>query len=195
METSMGNANDDLAQAQALPDGDVIKVLLQQHARIRELFADITTANGEHKKQAFDELRALLAAHETAEEMVLRPVSKKVAGNDIVDAVNAEERAANGVLADLEKMDVDSPEFDRMLADFRQSVDAHAEHEERDEFPQVLSWEDTDERRSMGRKLLAAERIAPTHPHPSTAGKPAAQWAVGPFVSLVDRARDAVSHG
>jgi hypothetical protein len=44
----------------------------------------------------------------------------------------------------------------------------------------------------MGTALKAAEAVAPTHPHPSTAGSPAAQWAVGPIASIVDRARDAV---
>ena len=42
--------------------------------------------------------------------------------------------------------------------------------------------------------VKAAEKTAPTHPHPSTAGSPAAQWAVGPFASLVDRARDAIKN-
>jgi hypothetical protein len=37
-------------------------------------------AEGRRKQQAFDELRILLAAHETAEEMVLRPVSCLDAG-------------------------------------------------------------------------------------------------------------------
>jgi hypothetical protein len=44
----------------------------------------------------------------------------------------------------------------------------------------------------MGTALKAAEAIAPTHPHPSTAGSPAAQWAVGPFASIVDRTKDAL---
>lgn len=189
----MGGASEDLAKAQQLPEGDVIRVLLTQHARIRELFKDVKSSTGEHKQQAFDELRALLAAHETAEEMVLRPVSKQAAGEQVADARNAEEDEANHVLARLEKMDVGSAEFDSLLAQFEQSVDQHAENEENQEFPGVLSNVDEEKRAKMGKALLAAEKIAPTHPHPSTAGSPAAQWAVGPFASLVDRARDAVN--
>jgi hypothetical protein len=44
----------------------------------------------------------------------------------------------------------------------------------------------------MGRQLKAAESIAPTHPHPSAAGSTGAQYAAGPFASLVDRTRDVV---
>ena len=44
----------------------------------------------------------------------------------------------------------------------------------------------------MGAVLRAVEKIAPTHPHPFTAGSPIAQWMVGPWASVIDRARDAI---
>jgi hemerythrin superfamily protein len=188
----MGDAAEDRAQAAELPEGDVVRVLLEQHARIRELFADVKSAEGEHKQHAFDELRALLAVHETAEEMVLRPVTAKTAGQSVVDARNHEEAEANEVLKDLEKLDVGSSDFDQMLADFERAVDDHAEAEESEEFPTVLAECDEDKRRTMGTHLRAAESIAPTHPHPSTAGSTVAQYAVGPIASLVDRTRDAI---
>lgn len=167
--------------------------LLEQHVRIRELFRDVSTAEGEHKQQAFDELRALLGVHETAEEMVLRPVSKRVAGEQVVDARNEEEQEANKVLAELEKMDVSTPDFDAKLAKFERAVSDHAEQEESEEFPHVLSTCDMDERAKMGKRIRAAESVAPTHPHPSSAGSTTAQWTVGPFASLVDRTRDLIS--
>jgi hypothetical protein len=188
----MGNAAEDRAEAAALPEGDAIRVLLEQHARIRELFADVRTAEGEHKQHAFDELRALLAVHETAEEMVLRPVSTDAAGKEVADARNQEEADANVVLAELEKLDVASTDFDARLREFEAAVNEHAEAEEHLEFPAILSSCDEDRRRTMGRAILAAEAIAPTHPHPSTAGSPVAQYAVGPFASLVDRTKDAI---
>jgi len=188
----VGDATEDRAKAAELPEGDVIRVLLQQHARIRELFADVKTADGDHKQHAFDELRALLAVHETAEEMVLRPVTKKTAGDDVADARNKEEAEANEVLAQLEKLDVGGTEFDTRLMEFEKAVDEHAEAEESQEFPAILSQCDDDQRQTMGKHLRAAEGIAPTHPHPSTAGSTTAQYAVGPIASLVDRTRDAI---
>lgn len=172
------------------PQGDVITVLLEQHQRIRELFTHVKNAQGEERQQAYDELRALLAAHETAEEMVLRPVSSKDAGEAVANARNQEEDEATRMLTDLEKADVSSTEFDRAFAELERAVLDHAEHEEEDEFPPVRAREEQDRLVSMGRTLQATEKIAPTHPHPSTAGSPAAQWAVGPFASLVDRARE-----
>ena len=184
-------AQDRLDAAQ-LPEGDVIRILLEQHVRIRELFVDVRSAMGGHKRQAFDELRALLAVHETAEEMILRPATRDTA-KDVADARNSEEDEANHVLAKLEDMDVESADFATMFAEFEQAVDAHAEAEESQEFPIILREKSVEERQKMGTRLLRAEKLAPTHPHPSTAGSTAAQWFVGPFASLVDRAKDAVS--
>ena len=182
------------ARAVDQPQGDMIAILLEQHQRIRELFAHVKGAEGKHKQQAFDELRALLAVHETAEEMVLRPISGRDAGAEVTAALNEEEREATRTLTVLEMMDVSGAEFDQMFAEFERAVLDHASHEERDEFPLVRAREDRDTLMAIGRTLRAVERVAPTHPHPSTAGSPAAQWAVGPFASLVDRTLDAMKN-
>jgi hemerythrin superfamily protein len=176
------------------PQGDMIAILLEQHQRIRDLFTHVKENAGERRQQAFDELRALLAVHETAEEMVLRPISRRDAGTEVTDARNEEEREAARELTVLEMMDVSSAEFDRKFAAFERAVLDHASHEEQDEFPLVRAREDPDTLLALGRTLRAAERVAPTHPHPSTAGSPAAQWAVGPFASLVDRSLDALKN-
>jgi hemerythrin superfamily protein len=189
----MSEATQDRAEAASLPEGDVIRILLEQHARIRELFSALESSPPEQRHDLFDELRALLAVHETGEEMVLRPVSKKAAGKAVADARNHEEDEANHVLAELEKMDTTSQEFLDKLREFQASVDEHAEAEENEEFPQVLEACDAYERRTMGGRLEAVEKMAPTHPHPTAAGSPAAQALTGPFVGMVDRVRDALA--
>jgi hemerythrin superfamily protein len=194
----MGDAAEDRRKAQELPEGDVVRVLLEQHARIRDLFAEVKSESGEHKKHAFDELRGLLAVHETAEEMVLRPVTQSTDGDrgaQVAEARNHEESQANHVLKQLESLDVESPEFDEMLAEFEKAVDSHAEAEENEEFPLILESCDQDARKGMGTLMLAAEKVAPTHPHPSTAGSTTKQFAVGPIASLIDRTRDAIKAG
>jgi iron-sulfur cluster repair protein YtfE (RIC family) len=188
----MGDLADDRANAAKLPEEDVIRILLEQHARIKELFNAVTSAARENKSGTFDELRAALAVHETAEEMVLRPVSRDTAGESVAEARMREEADANKVLAELERMDADSAEFDQMLETLQTAVYEHAEKEETEEFPTILTECDEAKRASMGRQIRAAESIAPTHPHPSTAGSTAAQWTVGPLASLVDRTRDAI---
>jgi hemerythrin superfamily protein len=138
------------------PEPDVIDILLAQHQRARELLAEVTSG-GAGKHRAFEDLRALLAAHEKAEESVVRPVTRQVAGDGVADARNSEEAHADKVLAALGGLDVSSAEFDAMFADFEQAVSAHAEHEETEEFPRIRAGRSREELVTMGRELLAAE--------------------------------------
>jgi len=183
------------AEAARLPQDDIIGILLTQHARIRDLFTEVRDSRGEARKHAFDDLRALLAVHETGEEMILRPVSRRSAGPEVVKARNDEEQKATRMLGRMEKMDVSSPEFEHDLAELEQMVSDHAEAEEREEFPAVRGESNSQDLQKLGRRLRAAEQLAPTHPHPMAAGSPAAQWTVGPFAAMVDRARDAFGGG
>ncbi|MFF9555486.1 hemerythrin domain-containing protein [Streptomyces albus] len=189
----MSAAEQEQAEAHALPSDDVIGVLLEQHARIRELFHAVRSGPAEQRQERSRELRALLAVHETAEEMIVRPAAKKAAGEQEAEARNEEEKEANKVLAELDKLEFGSERFTRLLAEFEQSVGEHADHEEREEFPALRSRLSQEERTTMGRRLLAVEMAAPTRPHPTAAGSPALQWTAGPIASVLDRARDAVT--
>jgi hypothetical protein len=171
---------------------DVITVLLLQHVRVKELLAEVRDASGDERQRAFDELRELLARHETAEEVVLRPVTREAGAEEVADARNHEESEASHLLAELEKLDVDSPEFTSRFTAFAADVRRHADAEEAEEFPRVRAARTQEELVHLARLLLMAEKLGPTHPHPSTAGSPAAQAVVGPFAAMLDRARDAM---
>jgi hemerythrin superfamily protein len=188
----VSNAALEREEAAKLPQDDIIGILLTQHARIRELFAEVHMSRGDQKRAKFSQLRALLAVHEAAEEMILRPVAKREAGESETAARNEEEQEAGGILAELERMNLSGSQFEAKLTEFEKAVGDHADHEEQEEFPVVRSRCSQEQRRKMGRRLLRAERTAPTHPHPAASGSSAAQWTVGPFASLVDRARDAL---
>ena len=153
----MAGAAEDREKAATLPEGDVIGILYEQHAQVQDLFERVEKSSGGARQEAFDELTALLIAHEKAEQAVLRPVSRETAGDDVVEARLQEEEKANQVIAELKKLDVSSAEFDRMFAEFKQAVVDHAEHEETEEFPTVLEERDEDERRAMGEQLSRAE--------------------------------------
>ena len=84
-----------------------VDLLLQQHEQIRSLLSQVSSAaNAENRKQVFDELRELIAVHETAEEIIVRPVTRKQVpgGEDIADARMAEENEGKKALAELEKL-------------------------------------------------------------------------------------------
>ena len=169
---------------------DVVDLLRDQHQQIRGLFNEVETSTPEHRQEAFDRLRRFLAVHETAEEEIVHPLARKAAnGEAVVEARLTEEHAAKRMLAELEDMGADSPQFPPRFAEFRRAVLDHAEHEEREEFPRLRTTRGEQELRSMATVVKAAEAIAPTHPHPGTESA-TANLLGGPFTSMLDRSRD-----
>lgn len=178
------------------PD-EVIGFLKAQHNLIEDMFDQVLHASDPHaREKPFVQLRQLLAVHETAEEMIVHPrVRREVDDTDsIVDARLEEEHSAKELLSTIEKLDVTSQQFIDELTKLRDAVLAHAEHEERYEFPKLQRELDAEELKRLGTAVRAAEAIAPTRPH---AGVESAKlnFAVGPFASMIDRARDLIEHG
>ncbi len=174
---------------------DVVKFLKDQHNLIKDMFDEVLGASdAKARETAFVELRQLLAVHETAEEMVVHPrVRQEVAdGDELVDARLKEEHTAKEMLSKLEEMDIDSSEFLEELTKFRDAVIDHAEHEENEEFTQLEGNLTADDRGRLAKAVLAAEAIAPTRPHPGVESAKT-NFLVGPFASMLDRARDAIA--
>ena len=172
---------------------DVIDFLVGQHEQIKSLFEQTLSTSGKQRETAFLELRRLLTVHETAEEEIVHPCAKRKLpdGDKIVRARLKEEREAKTVLAELEKLDVDTEEFTRQLSKLRDAVLDHAEHEEHDEFAKLEQELSSDELEQMGRAAKLAESIAPTRPHSGVESQVANLFA-GPFAAMLDRARDAI---
>jgi hemerythrin superfamily protein len=178
------------------PD-EVIGFLKAQHNLIEDMFDQVLLASDpQAREKPFVQLRQLLAVHETAEEMIVHPrVRREVDGIDsIVDARLEEEHDAKELLSSIEKIDITSQEFIDELTKLRDAVLDHAQHEETYEFPKLQKELDADELKRLGAAVRAAEAIAPTRPHPGVESA-ALNFAVGPFASMLDRARDLISHG
>ncbi|WP_460353961.1 hemerythrin domain-containing protein [Mycobacterium sp. ZZG] len=173
---------------------DVVAFLRDQHNLIKDMFDDVLHASEDKaREKAFTDLRQLLAVHETAEEMVIHPRARREveSGDEIVDARLREEHEAKEQLVALEKLDIASEEFLTELTKFRDAVLEHAEREESEEFTKLKRELDADELKSLAGAVRAAEAIAPTRPHPGVESAKL-NFAVGPFASMLDRARDAI---
>ena len=103
-----------------------------------------------------------------------------------------EEHDAKELLSHIESLDIGSQEFIDELIKLQQAVLAHAEREEDSEFTQLQRELTADERQRLTRAVQAAVAIAPTRPHPGVESAKL-NYAVGPFASLLDRARDLIS--
>ncbi len=178
------------------PD-EVVAFLKAQHNLIEDMFDQVLHASDPHaREKPFVQLRQLLAVHETAEEMVVHPRARhaKEPMDSIVDARLEEEHDAKELLSSIEKLDVTSQEFIDELTKLRDAVLDHAQHEETYEFPKLEKQLDAEESKRLTTAVRAAEAIAPTRPHPGVESA-ALNFAVGPFASMLDRARDLIAHG
>jgi hemerythrin superfamily protein len=175
------------------PD-EVVAFLKAQHNLIEDLFDEVLHASDPQARETpFATLRQLLAVHETAEEMVVHPRVRREAeaGDPIVDARLDEEHAAKELLSRIEDLDITSQQFIDELSKLREAVLQHAQHEENEEFPVLTRNVDNDDLKRMGAAVRAAEAIAPTRPHPGVESAKL-NFALGPFASMLDRARDLI---
>jgi len=175
-------------------ESNAVTFLKEQHDTIRDLFRSVASSSGDARRRAFEPLVRLLAVHETAEEMVVYPALKAHGdeARDVAEARIAEEDQAKKKLTDLERMNPDSSEFEELFTEVRSAVEQHAASEEREVFPLLEAIRDEGQLRRMRAGLALAEGIAPTHPHKIAPESAIGNLAVGPFVAMVDRARDAI---
>jgi hemerythrin superfamily protein len=173
---------------------DVVAFLKEQHEQIEEGFATVLAQRGDLRKDAFFALRRLLAVHETAEEEIVHPAARRALpdGEDVVRARLAEEHDAKKLLTQLEDMDTESAEFERLFVQLRSSVLRHARAEEQLEFERLGDLLDQSRLESMRKAVDFAERMAPTRPHAGVESA-TANVLVGPFAAMLDRARDAIA--
>ncbi|QRP50093.1 hemerythrin domain-containing protein [Amycolatopsis sp. FDAARGOS 1241] len=172
---------------------NVIDLLLEQHREVRAMFTELETASGARRTELFHHLVGLLAVHETAEEEVVHPEIRDLepAAETVVEARVAEERRAKELLSTLQSMGPDADGFDTLLVQLRDDVLAHAEHEEREEFPFLRAHRTPERLRAMAATVRLAEAVAPTRPHPGVESA-TANLLLGPPAAIVDRARDAI---
>lgn len=172
---------------------DIVAAVRRDHAEIKDLFGRVDAGSGDAKRDAFRLLVAKVAVHETAEEELVHPLLRKAPeGESIVERLLQQEDQAKKELAELEKTEPGTPEFESKFQQVRSAVLQHAEQEEQQEHPRIEREVDADRRRNLAGLFRAAEAVAPTHPHPNSPESASGNMLLGPFVAVADRVRDAI---
>jgi len=137
---------------------DVVELIRQQHAQVRQTMETIANGPAKDRGPAFEGLARTIKAHETAEQSVIYPALREMGdeGARIADARMAEEKTASKVLAELEAMDASSAGFEDKFNSFRSAVEAHASSEEAEVLPLIMS-RDAGDRRQLGEAFSAVE--------------------------------------
>jgi Hemerythrin HHE cation binding domain len=127
----------------------LIEVIRDDHQQIKTMLEPVRT--GMHA-DAFQQLVAKLAVHETAEEEVVHPLTRNAPGGEpVVEQRLEEEDKGKKALAELEKMGVDDPRFPAGFEQLRTEVLAHAQHEEQEEHPKLAQSVDQEKLRSLAK--------------------------------------------
>ena len=176
---------------------DVIEILEHDHREVEEMFSELESLRGastdserERRKTLTEQVTIELVRHSVAEEVLVYPQVESKVGADEVEHARKEHAEAEETLQRLEKLDADSPDFDDELATLMKEIRHHIEDEEGEMFAQMRRTIDADELRSLGARVEAFKKVAPTRPHPNVPNTPLARTLAGPGASLLDRMRD-----
>jgi len=176
---------------------DVIEILEHDHREVEEMFAELESLRGasteeakERRKAVTEQVTIELVRHSVAEEVLVYPkVEDKVSAEE-ADHARKEHAEAEETLARLEKLDADDPAFDDELATLMGEIRHHISDEEGEMFAHMRQVIDADELRTLGARVEAFKKVAPTRPHPHVPNEALPRLAVGPAASLFDRMRD-----
>lgn len=132
---------------------DIFEALLQSHQKQRALCAKLLASIGEpaQRQQVFEELRAEMAAHETAEErMFYVPL---IQHDETVDAARhgiAEHHDMDEMVEDLEECEAGSAEWLETVGKLVHKIEHHLKEEEEKFFPQAREVLSRTEQKELG---------------------------------------------
>jgi len=132
---------------------DIFDALLQSHQRQRAICKRLLSGIGDHaeRRQAFDELKTEMAAHETAEERAF--YVPLIEHDETVDPARhgiAEHHEMDEMVEDLGKAREGSAEWLETMGKLVQKVQHHLEEEEQKFFPQAKKVLQVQQQQELG---------------------------------------------
>jgi hypothetical protein len=138
----------------------LVAAVQEAHEHIKSLLNDVAAKDGD-RKDVFDELAQTIAAHETAEQQVVHPLTEYAGKNEsVAEDCIAEEHKGEQVLDDLKRIGVNDPQFDETFSQFREAVLKHATHEETNEHPILERTLSGEVSRQAAQEFRAAQSLA-----------------------------------
>ena len=176
---------------------DVIEVLEHDHREVEEMFTELESLRGasneeerERRKELAEQVTIELVRHSVAEEVLVYPKVESEVSEEEAEHARDEHAEAEETLQRLEKLDANDPAFDDELATLMEEIRHHIEDEEGQMFAHMRQVIDEDELRTLGERVEAFKKVAPTRPHPNVPNEALPRAAAGPAASLFDRMRD-----
>lgn len=184
---------------------DAFEVLSADHSEVKQMMAELeagphrgtgaTQAQLDGRSKVTQNLIIESSKHEAVEEQHFWPtVRDRISdGDQLADHAIRQEGEAKEVLARLDKLVPNDPEFEDLLAKFIPAAREHISYEENQVWPPLRQALSTAEAAELGQKLTDAKKTAPTRPHPRTPASPGFLKTAGPAIAATDMLRDAAT--
>jgi hemerythrin-like domain-containing protein len=177
---------------------DAITLLKQDHRTVEALFKRFEKAGDrahKEKRAIVERIIEELSVHAVVEEQVFYPVARATVPKteDVALESLEEHHIVKWVLSELDGMDPEHERFEAKVTVLIENVRHHVKEEEQDFFPKVRDELGRKGLADLGEAMLAAKKVAPTHPHPWAPDVPPANMVAGGVASVVDRVGDLVA--
>ncbi len=160
-------------------------VLASDHEQVERLLSQFEAAPAaagvndsllEARKKTAETLVIEESKHEAVEEMYFWPAVRKHLpdGDKLADKAIAQEQEGKRILAELDKLDADSPEFDMLVGEFIKAAREHIAFEESQVWPGLRAVMTETEAADLGDSLEQGKKTAPGRP-----GRPTPQDRAG----------------
>jgi iron-sulfur cluster repair protein YtfE (RIC family) len=137
---------------------DALKLLKQDHQKVKGLFKETAGAENLRKKQLFAQIDTELEIHAHIEETVFYPaIEKHEELKDMVAEARDEHAEVKTLLQEIEQLGSDVEGFDSTLTELIDSVEHHIEEEEGEMFEKVRELFNDEALEQLGKELQMAK--------------------------------------
>jgi hemerythrin-like domain-containing protein len=116
---------------------DALRVLTNDHLRIKALLNAVENVHDTWKKRFFDQAESEFQLHSQLEETVLDPVIREHGLENMVRKDLDDHQTLQPLLKELEDLPPIHPEFTRKVRLLSQNIEQHVSQEEEEMFPKV----------------------------------------------------------
>jgi iron-sulfur cluster repair protein YtfE (RIC family) len=149
---------------------DAIKLLKDDHAQVKKLFAQYEKLAKAHADSSSREALALdicdkLSVHTTIEEEIFYPAAREALGeekDDLVDEATVEHGSAKDLIALLQSSDPNGDLYDARVKVLGEYIDHHVNEEQTEMFPKVKGKIDA---KAVGMQLQRRKEQLMARPH------------------------------
>lgn len=130
-------------QAKARSGPDAIKLLMEDHKKVKKLFKDFEKlkdgdGGAKEKSAIVQQICMELSVHTRVEEEIFYPaVRESIDDEDLMDEADVEHEGAKSLIAQLETMKPGDDHYDAKVTVLGEYIDHHVEEEHEEMFPKA----------------------------------------------------------